>query len=142
LLELDNELQLETKELRSNLRVELGIIESTIKVTMVAHEKVLKTEAALSEAELADFKATLASLHKAKQEIEEQLKKRRSLWTTDFTSEALGTLLQDNDEQMSVHSDEGGIALILRASTTIRTDRRHPLCSAFSGGTHKVDRIS
>lgn len=144
LLELDSQLLLETKELKANLRTELGIIESTIKVKISEHEKDLKKGVKLDEPDLAEFKSELAELHQAKQEIEEQLKRRRSLWTTDFTSEALGALLQDNDEQMSVHSDEGGVALFNiegKYNDGGQTDDIL-LCSAFSGGTHKVDRIS
>jgi Protein of unknown function (DUF3987) len=144
LLELDSQLLLETKELKANLRTELGIIESTIKVKISEHEKAMRKGVKLDEPDLAEFKSELAELHQAKQEIEEQLKKRRSLWTTDFTSEALGALLQDNDEQMSVHSDEGGVALFNiegKYNDGGQTDDIL-LCSAFSGGTHKVDRIS
>jgi Protein of unknown function (DUF3987) len=141
---LDTQLLLETKELKANLRTELGIIESTIKVKISEHEKAMRKKIMLDEPDLAEFKSELAELHQVKQEIEEQLKKRRSLWTTDFTAEALGTLLQDNDEQMSVHSDEGGIALFNiegKYNDGGQTDDIL-LCSAFSGGTHKVDRIS
>jgi hypothetical protein len=144
LQELDSQLLLETKELKANLRTELGIIESTIKVKISEHEKDLRKKITLDEPDLAEFKSELAELHQAKQEIEEQLKKRRSLWTTDFTAEALAALLQDNDEQISVHSDEGGVALFNiegKYNDGGQTDDIL-LCSAFSGGTHKVDRIS
>jgi hypothetical protein len=142
--ELDEELQDAFKEWLSNIRAELGIIESTIRAKMTAHQKVVKDGAELSEAEMRNFKAGLSALHKEKGELEEQMERRVSLWTSDFTSEILGVLLRDNAEQMSVQSDEGGVALFNLEGKYNEGGQTDDilLCKCFSGNAHKVHRIS
>ena len=142
--ELDSELQEEFKELASAMRTELGIIESTIKVKISEHQKVLRGGVKLSAAELQQFKSELTALHKEKDEIEEQMKKHPALWSSDFTSEVLSKRLQDNNEQLSLQSDEGGIAIfnIEGRYTEGKSTDDILLCKCHTGNSHKVDRIS
>ena len=86
--------------------------------------------------------------HDAQTELEQLLARDAELedhgglriWTTDVTSQALGSLLADNNEQISVLSAEGGLVLHKLLGINIADDQL--LCAGFSGDSHAVDRIS
>ena len=77
-------------------------------------------------------------------ELEDKLEAASRLWCVDFTSEALGVLLANSNEQIAVLSDEGGLALynmLGRYTKGIVTDDIL-LCKAKSVNGTTVDRLS
>ncbi len=64
------------------------------------------------------------------------------LWTSDITSEHLGTLMAQNDEAMSILSDEGGIFDIIGGLYSNGRANIDLLLQSHSGGPVRVDRGS
>jgi hypothetical protein len=62
------------------------------------------------------------------------------IWSADTTSQALGLLLADNNEQIAIMTAEG--SLVLHKLLGISTADAQLLCAGFSGDSHAVDRIS
>lgn len=85
----------------------------------------------------------LGELLQRQAELEDKLQTAARLWCVDFTSEALGVLLTNSDEQTAVLSDEGGLALhnmLGRYTKGVVTDDIL-LCKAKSVNGTTVDRI-
>jgi len=64
------------------------------------------------------------------------------LWAQDITPEKLGQLMADNDEKMSVLSDEGGIFDILAGRYNGGIPNLDLFLQSHSGAPHRVDRGS
>ena len=64
------------------------------------------------------------------------------LWTSDITSEHLGTLMAQNDEAMSILSDEGGIFDIIGGLYSNGRANIDLLLQSHSGSPARVDRGS
>jgi len=64
------------------------------------------------------------------------------LWAQDITPEKLGQLMADNDEKMSVLSDEGGIFDILAGRYSGGIPNLDLFLQSHSGAPHRVDRGS
>lgn len=64
------------------------------------------------------------------------------LWTSDITIEHLGTLMSQNDEVMSILSDEGGIFDIIGGLYSNGRANIDLLLQSHSGGPVKVERKS
>jgi hypothetical protein len=98
----------------------------------------------LTDKEKENAEEKLAALYKEQDDLEDKLKHTCRVWTSDFTSEALGGLLQYNNEVIGVCSDEGGIALynMLGRYTEGNVTDDILLCKCFSVNSHPIDRIS
>jgi uncharacterized protein DUF3987 len=85
----------------------------------------------------------LTELFQEQTELENRLKFHGRFWCSDFTSEALGVLLADNNEQISVLTDEGGLPLYNLLGRYTKGDMTDDilLCKAKTGNGHMVDRI-
>jgi hypothetical protein len=86
----------------------------------------------------------LSELLQRQAELEDKLEAAVRLWCVDFTSEALGVLLANSNEQIAVLSDEGGLALynmLGRYTKGLVTDDIL-LCKAKSVNGTTVDRLS
>lgn len=64
------------------------------------------------------------------------------LWTSDITSEHLGTLMAQNEEAMSILSDEGGIFDIIGGPYSNGRANIDLLLQSHSGGPVRIDRGS
>jgi hypothetical protein len=86
----------------------------------------------------------LSELHQRVEDLEDQLSKPPCVWTSDFTSEALGVCLKNNDERVAVISDEGSMAVynILGRYNDGNITDDALLCKCFSVNSHGVDRLS
>jgi replicative DNA helicase len=75
--------------------------------------------------------------------LEDKLEFASRLWCSDFTSEALGMLLANSNEQMSVLSDEGGLALYNMLGRYTKGDITDDilLCKGKTVNAHAVDRV-
>jgi Protein of unknown function (DUF3987) len=83
----------------------------------------------------------LANLFAKSGNLEDRKNSLTRLWTTDVTSQALGELLGDNNEQMSVISAEGGLVLFNLLKRYSSSDDAL-LCAGYSGDRVSVDRIT
>jgi hypothetical protein len=87
---------------------------------------------------------SLSELHQQVEDLEDRLSKPPCVWTSDFTSEALGVCLKNNDERIAVLSDEGSMALynILGRYNDGNVTDDALLCKCYSVNSHGVDRLS
>ncbi len=64
------------------------------------------------------------------------------LWTSDVTPENLATIMKENDESMSILSDEGGIFDIFAGRYSKGVPNLDLILQAHSGGSCRVNRLS
>jgi replicative DNA helicase len=85
----------------------------------------------------------LSELLQQKAELEDKLQFAARLYCEDFTSEALGMLLAASGEQISVLSDEGGLALYNMLGRYTKGDITDDilLCRGKTCNSHTVDRV-
>jgi replicative DNA helicase len=85
----------------------------------------------------------LTELYEEKDLLETRMASTPCVWTSDFTSEALGARLAASNEQLAVLSDEGGICLNNLLGKYNKSDMTDDilLCKCFSVNAHAVDRI-
>jgi hypothetical protein len=128
----------------SRIRAKLGIVRANINSGLSQLQKAKKGRTELTEAEKQELEESLDELHSQEEDLENRLSKVPSVWTSDFTSEALAACLKNNDERIAVLSDEGGIALynLLGRYNNGNVTDDMLLCKCFSGNAHAVDRIS
>jgi hypothetical protein len=126
---IQNELtQKYNKEVRPKLQAEEKLLDLEIRELIKATK----------EHKSHDTQSELEQLMARDEELEDHGGLR--IWTTDVTSQALGSLLADHNEQISVISAEGGLVLHKLLGINIADDQL--LCAGFSGDSHAVDRIS
>src|SRR5262249_18261094 len=72
------------------------------------------------------------------------LNKPPCVWTSDFTSEALGVCLKNNEERVAVLSDEGSMAMfnILGRYNDGNVTDDALFCKCFSVNSHGVNLVS
>jgi replicative DNA helicase len=94
---------------------------------------------------LSDAKAQseLEALSLKEDELEDKLKHEPRLLMEDFTSEAMGILLQNSKEQMAVLSAEGGLVLANILGRYLKGDLTDDilLSKCYTGDSHMVDRV-
>jgi hypothetical protein len=98
----------------------------------------------LTEIEKQAIEDSLSELHQQVEDLEDRLSKPPCVWTSDFTSEALGVCLKNNDERVAVLSDEGSMAVfnILGRYNDGNITDDALLCKCYSVNSHGVDRLS
>jgi len=131
------------KEL-SRLKAKIGIAKAEITAKHSMLQQGVKKGEELTEAGKQAVEDSLSELQQQVDDLEDRLSKPPCVWTSDFTSEALGVCLKNNDERVAVLSDAGSIALfniLGRYNEGIVTDDAL-LCKCFSVNSHGVDRIS
>jgi hypothetical protein len=134
----------EFDDLSYYLRAKLGLLKKDIEVALAQYKRATDKGVSLSDAERKALEEKLKDLHRQQGEMEDMLEQPPAVWTSDFTSEALGARLHNNNEVIAVLSDEGGIALydlIGRYSDGDFSDDML-LCKCFSVNSHAVDRIT
>jgi hypothetical protein len=120
-------------------------IEVELKLVQTEVQRLLRFKRRKQEPDLPDDprRERLAKLLQRQAELEDKLERGCRLWGVDFTSEALGVLLANNNEQIAVLTDEGGLALhniLGRYTKGVITDDIL-LCKAKSVNGTAVDRI-
>jgi hypothetical protein len=140
----------EAEEQSHLLRAKLALLKKDIEVTVADYKKLkgkdteLKAKGKeLSGSERAALEDKLKELHQQQADMEDMLAYSPAVWTSDFTSEALGVRLHNGNEVLAVLSDEGGIVLYDlqgRYSDGNYSDDML-LCKCFSVNSHAVDRI-
>jgi hypothetical protein len=119
--------------------------EVELKLVQAEVQRLLKFKQSKQEPDLAEDarRERLGELLQQQADLEDKLETGLRLWCVDFTSEALGVLLANNNEQIAVLSDEGGLALhnmLGRYTKGVITDDIL-LCKAKSVNGTAVDRI-
>jgi hypothetical protein len=142
--ELDAELLEAFQLAKAEMHAMLGLIKDDMTALHTKHTKARKGDTKLSEAETTALTNKLKALHQEQAELEKKLTQEPSLWCADFTGEAVGVLLSNNREQISVSSDEGTLTLnnlLGRYNDGNATDDAL-MCKGFTVNAHKIDRIS
>jgi Protein of unknown function (DUF3987) len=138
-----SELQLETlkefsAEQKPRAEAELKMLQSEI-------QGLLKFKRNSNEFDIAEDARheRLSELLQAQAVLEDKLEFASRLWCSDFTSEALAMLLAGSGEQMSVLSDEGGLALYNMLGRYTKGDITDDilLCKSKTVNCHAVDRM-
>jgi hypothetical protein len=130
------------KEFKTNQKpraeAELKLLDSEIHA-LTKHRKGSKK---FSEAE-DNRHEKLAELLQQKAELEDKLQYTGRLWTEDFTSEALGILLANNNEQMAILTDDGGLVIYNLLGRYTDGDVRDDvlLCKAKTVSAVPIDRV-
>jgi hypothetical protein len=119
--------------------------EAELKLVEAEVQRLLKFTRNQKEPDLAEDsrRERLGELLQRQAELEDKLETAARLWCVDFTSEALGVLLANSNEQIAVLTDEGGLALynmIGRYTKGVVTDDIL-LCKAKSVNGTTVDRL-
>jgi len=119
--------------------------EAELKLVEADVQRLLKFKRNQKEPDLAEDsrRERLGELLQRQAELEDKLETAARLWCVDFTSEALGVLLANSNEQIAVLTDEGGLALynmIGRYTKGVVTDDIL-LCKAKSVNGTTVDRL-
>jgi hypothetical protein len=143
LVEIQHGLVEAAKDINAGLMAELALLKVSIGVLQNSYKAAQGGNTKLSETEKKNAKEKLAALYKEQADLEDKLKHTCRVWTSDFTSEALGGLLEHNNEVIGVCSDEGGIALynMLGRYTEGNVTDDILLCKCFSVNSHPIDRI-
>jgi hypothetical protein len=140
-IQADMESALEGEAGRIQAKIGMAKAEITAKHSML--QKGVKGKK-LTNSEKGEIEDSLSELHQQIEDLVERLSKPPCVWTSDFTSEALGVCLKNNDELVAVLSDEGSIALfnILGRYNDGNITDDALLCKCFSVNSHGVDRVS
>jgi Protein of unknown function (DUF3987)/DnaB-like helicase N terminal domain len=148
LMEMQNELDDQFKEeIKPRLQADLKIL--TAEITELVKPKTKRSGKSSfgkedeEQAEEEDRRARLAKLIGEQAKLEEELQFTGRIWTEDFTSEALGVLLANNNEQLAVLTDDGGIVIhnLLGRYTEGEVKDDTFLCKAKTVSPVPVDRI-
>ena len=128
---------------QSRLKAKIGIAKAEIAAKHSMLQQDIKKGEELTEAGKQEIEDSLSELQQLIDDLEDHLAKPPCVWTSDFTSEALGVCLKNNDERVAVLSDEGGIALynLLGRYNDGNVTDDMLLCKCFSVNSHAVDRI-
>jgi Protein of unknown function (DUF3987) len=126
-------------EEKPRIEEELKLIQAEVQ-SLLKHKKNQKTFDPAEDAR----QERLSELLQQQAELEDKLEAASRLWCVDFTSEALGALLANSQEQISVLSDEGGLALynMLGRYTKGVVADDILLCKAKSVNATTMDRLS
>jgi hypothetical protein len=144
LVELQSDMEEAFAKEVSRLRAKIGIAKAEIAAKHSMLQQGIKKGEELTEKGKQEIEDSLSELQQQLDDLEDRLSKPPCVWTSDFTSEALGVCLKNNDERVAVLSDEGSIALyniLGRYNDGIVTDDAL-LCKCFSVNSHGVDRVS
>jgi Protein of unknown function (DUF3987) len=129
---------------QSRLKAKIGIAKAEITAKHSMLQADIKKGEELTELGKQALEDSLSELQQQIDDLEDRLLKPPCVWTSDFTSEALGVCLKNNDERVAILSDEGSIALyniLGRYNDGVITDDAL-LCKCFSVNSHGVDRLS
>jgi hypothetical protein len=143
LVGIQKELVKASKDINAGLMAELAMVKVSIGALQKNYKDTQMGKVSLTDKEKENAKGKLAALYKEQADLEDKLKHTCRVWTSDFTSEALGGLLEHNNEVIGVCSDEGGIALynMLGRYTEGNVTDDILLCKCFSVNSHPIDRI-
>ncbi len=133
-----------SKKLKIGMQATLGLIKDDLAALHSVYSKAKKGGEELTAAEEQALISKLKTLHKQQVELEKRMAQEPSLWCADFTGEALGVLLANNREQVSVSSDERSLTVnnLLGVITTGRQPMTQCCVKVFTVNAHKVHRIS
>jgi hypothetical protein len=128
---------------QSRLKAKIGMAKAEISAKHSMLQQDIKKGEELTEAGKQALEDSLSELQEQIEDLEDRLAKPPCVWTSDFTSEALGVCLKNNDERVAVLSDEGGMALynLLGRYNDGNVTDDMLLCKGFSVNSHAIDRI-
>jgi hypothetical protein len=143
LVELQAAIEESLAQEQSRIMARIGIAKAEISALHSLIHKSVKNQKGLTPDEKQGIEDSLSELQQQVGDLEDLLNKPPCVWTSDFTSEALGVCLKNNNERVAVLSDEGSIALynILGRYNEGNSTDDGLLCKCFSVNAHGVDRI-
>jgi hypothetical protein len=141
--EMQNRLVETATDIKADLSAELRLTETSINALQRNYKKGEEKEVDRPEAERQNAKKKLAALCREKTELEDKLSHAFRIFTSDFTAEALGALLQHNNEVIGACSDEATIQLdnLLGRYNEGKITDDALLCKCYSVNAHSIDRI-